>query len=93
MKPTAKQLAYLRALAQRTGETFTYPQTSAEASEEIRRLRQRQPSNRTERAVERRQVIRDIQERPRDATRIRSDEVRGHGANCSWAGDEEEAGR
>jgi len=93
VKPTAKQLAYLRALAQRTGETFTYPQTSAETSEEIRRLRQRQPSNRTERAVERHQVIREVQERPRDATRIRSDEVRGHGANCSWAGDEEEAGR
>ena len=86
MKPTAKQLAFLRALAQRTGETFAYPHTAAEASEEISRLRQRQPSNRTERAIERRQVIRDIQERPRDATRIRSDEIRGHGTNAHWAG-------
>ena len=89
MKPTAKQLAYLRALARRTGETFAYARTAAQASEEISRLRQRQPSDRTERVVERRQVIRDMQERPREATRIRSDEVRGYGANCRWAGDEE----
>ena len=89
MKPTAQQLAYLRALAQHTGETFTYPQTSTQASEEISRLRQRQPSNRIERAVERREVIRDMQERPREATRIRRDEVRGHGANAHWASDEE----
>ena len=93
MEPTAKQLAFLRALAQRTGETFAYPHTAAQASEEISRLRQRQPSNRTERAVERRQVIREMQERPREATRIRSDEVQGYGANAHWAGDEEEAGR
>ena len=86
MKPTPAQLRYLRDLAQRTGETFTYPHTAAQASDEISRLRQRQPSNRTERAVERRQVIRDIQERPREATRIRSDEIRGHGANAHWAG-------
>ena len=89
MKPTAKQLAYLRALAQRTGETFATPRTAAQASEEISRLRGRQPSNRTERAVERR----DVQERPREATRIRRDEFRGYGANAHWAGDEEEAGR
>ena len=93
MKPTAKQLAYLRALAQRTGETFATPRTAAQASEEISRLRQRPPSNRTERAIERREVIRDMQERPREATRVCRGEIRGHGANAHWAGDDEESER
>jgi len=38
VEPTAKQLAFLRALAQCTGETFASPRTRAEASSEIRRL-------------------------------------------------------
>ena len=38
-KPTRRQLSYLRALANRTGQTFTYPTTSAEASAEIKRLK------------------------------------------------------
>jgi hypothetical protein len=38
-KPTGKQLAYLRSLAQTTGRSFVYPRTRAEASEQIRRLR------------------------------------------------------
>ena len=50
VEPTAKQLALLRALAQRTGETFAYPRTRAQASSEIRRLQQRKPSSRTERS-------------------------------------------
>jgi hypothetical protein len=37
MKPTAKQLAYLRALAIRTGQTFTRPASRSEASREIQR--------------------------------------------------------
>ena len=37
--PTAKQLAYLRALANRAGQTFIYPRTRAQASREIERLR------------------------------------------------------
>jgi hypothetical protein len=36
--PTAKQLTYLRALADRTGTTFVIPATRAQASAEIRRL-------------------------------------------------------
>ena len=37
--PTAKQLAYLRALAERTGQTFATPRTSRDASAEIQRLK------------------------------------------------------
>jgi hypothetical protein len=36
--PTRKQLAFLRNLANRTGQTFAYPHTRAAASAEIRRL-------------------------------------------------------
>lgn len=43
-RPSAKQLAYLRALADRTGQTFTYPRTARQASAEIRRLQTQQRS-------------------------------------------------
>jgi hypothetical protein len=39
VKPTAKQLRYLRDLANSRGQTFRYPETRAQASAEIRRLR------------------------------------------------------
>lgn len=52
-RPTAKQLAYLRALAQRTGQTFAYPRTIFQASHEIRRLKRVKPSTRVDRAIER----------------------------------------
>ena len=31
-KPTTRQLSYLRSLATRTGQTFTYPKTRQQAS-------------------------------------------------------------
>src|ERR1039458_847104 len=37
--PTAKQLTYLRTLANRTGTTFTTPTSRPQASAEIRRLK------------------------------------------------------
>jgi hypothetical protein len=37
--PTRSQMSYLRALANRTGQTFTYPRTSFQASQQIRRLK------------------------------------------------------
>ena len=41
-KPTAKQLAHLRQLAARLSQSFAYPQTRAQASAEIQRLRSAQ---------------------------------------------------
>ena len=35
--PTSKQVAYLKALAERTGQTFATPRTSRDASVEIPR--------------------------------------------------------
>ena len=52
-KPTSRQLSYLKNLAHRTGQTFTYPQTSRQASAEINRLKHAPPSSRTECYVER----------------------------------------
>ena len=84
-RPTSKQLAYLRSLAQATGETFTYPQTSAQASAEIRRLRARTPTPRGEQRRERTQIQRDMQEHPQDACRVDLDrETTGYGANATW---------
>ena len=78
----------LRALAQRTGETFTYPRTRAQASSEIRRLQQRRPSSRVERFLDRRDVTRDIQTGAGDAVRFADDEVQGYGSTARWAGEE-----
>ena len=85
VEPTAKQLAFLRALAQRTGETFTYPRTRAEASSEIRRLQERKPSSRVERFLDRRDVARDMQTGAGEAVRFGDDEVQGYGSNCQWS--------
>lgn len=47
-KPTRKQLAFLRALAQRTGTTFSYPQTRRDASRQIAALVKRPLSEQLE---------------------------------------------
>jgi hypothetical protein len=67
VKPTRKQLAYLKSLAEQTATTFTYPHTSAQASAEIRRLKTQPQSGSGERARERRDVARALAERPDDA--------------------------
>lgn len=82
--PSPRQLNYLKALAQRTGQTFQWPQTSAQASQEIRRLNNTQPSTKVERAIERfgdTQAIEAVQ----DATAIQAFETVGYGSNCRWS--------
>ena len=61
-RPTARQLAYLKALAQRTGQTFAYPRTVREASAEIARLRATRPDSRGERTREIKQTRADVQQ-------------------------------
>ncbi len=85
MKPTPKQLAYLRSLALATGTTFTYPTTSATASAEIRRLKTVGRSSRSDRTREQRAVQHDLAERPDDATAIRANDVIGYGSSARWA--------
>jgi hypothetical protein len=89
-KPTAKQLAYLRRLAARLGQSFAYPHTAAHASAEIRRLRSAQRGrdagiDRQAERRERRVIQRDLQQRAGDATRVDLErEVTGYGANATW---------
>jgi hypothetical protein len=83
-KPTSRQLAYLKNLADRTGQTFTYPKTSRQASAEINRLKQTKPSSRTERYVERKLIADQIAAGPQDAARVRDDEIHGRGSSATW---------
>ena len=88
-KPTPKQLGYLRRLAASRGQTFRYPQTRAEASTEIKRLKASRPDSRLERAVERAEARRDTNAH-QDAAAIRDDEIEGYGSSARWAGAREE---
>ena len=67
--PTAKQLACLRALAERAGQTFATPRTSKDASAEIRRLKAAPADSRLEQKIERKEVADAIAEGPRDGAR------------------------
>ncbi len=83
-RPTPKQLAYLRSLATRPGQTFAYPRTRKQASREIQRLKQAAPSFRTERSIERKDIADAIASGPEDASRVRPSEVTGYGSNATW---------
>src|SRR3954454_9412709 len=64
-KPTPRQLRLLRQLAAERGETFATPATRRQPSAEIARLKSRQRSSRSERAVERKDLARDLARRRR----------------------------
>jgi hypothetical protein len=81
-KPSAKQQAYLRSLAQKTGTTFTPPNTRSQASREIDRLKTLPSSPRHERHTDRQAVQ---QAHRGGATHVRDEEVEGYGSNCQWS--------
>jgi hypothetical protein len=83
--PTPKQLAYLRALAERTGQTFATPRTSREASAEIRRLRAAPAESQLERRIEREEIADVIGTGAQDSVRVTRSEVTGYGSNCRWS--------
>jgi hypothetical protein len=81
-KPSAKQQAYLRSLAHKTGTSFTSPNTKSEASREIDRLKALSGSPRHEHHTDRHAV----QRAPRGgATRVHDEEIEGHGPTATWA--------
>ena len=84
MKPTLKQLNYLRSLAQRTGQTFAWPQTIEDASREIERLRGVTKTPVADRRRERREVRDDMAAGRGDAARVRDTEVEGYGSTARW---------
>jgi hypothetical protein len=84
--PSARQLNYLKALANRTGQSFAYPKTSRDASREIQRLKTVRPSSRVELELERldfaaeqaaRQANCDV---PLDVS-----EIEGYGSTATWS--------
>ena len=83
-KPTSRQLNYLRALASRTGQTFAYPTTVAEASREIERLKQAQPATRLDNRLIDREIADAVARGPQDATRVQPGEVTGYGSTATW---------
>ncbi|MGI8622990.1 MAG: hypothetical protein ACR2NB_05775 [Solirubrobacteraceae bacterium] len=93
MRPTAKQLKYLRVLADRTHTSFAMPSNVNEASLEISRLKKALGSAPAEKRAwetlsakrDREHIARDMQEAPRDATRFREDETRGWGSDAGYA--------
>lgn len=84
LKPTPRQLRYLKDLAIRTGGSFTYPQTFAEADAQIKRLRKRRRTSAADRRREARQVSRDLAEGHGDAASIQPSEVSGYGSSATW---------
>jgi hypothetical protein len=82
-KPTARQLRYLRRLAELTGASFATPTTRREASQQIERLKQRSRSAGFERREDRQAVSRDLaQNQP--ASSVRDDEITGYGSGATW---------
>ena len=83
--PTTKQLAYLRALAERAGQTFATPRTSRDASAEIRRLKATPAESRVDRRIERDEIADAIAAGPQDSARVIPSEVTGYGSSASWS--------
>jgi hypothetical protein len=78
--PTARQLNYLRSLAEQTGTSFVYPQTRGEASHEIDRLKQLKDATPG-------QPLDDTlieEDRLTYATAVQPGEVCGFGSAASW---------
>lgn len=78
--PTDRQLRYLRALAAKTGTSFTYPRTRAQASRQIDRLRKHRFEPNTA-ALERDGAE---EEQLLYATAMHASEVSGWGSSASW---------
>ena len=82
--PSPKQLNYLKALALRTGQTFTWPNTARQASDEIARLKCTPSSTASERAIEQLDD-RAAREAAQDAVAIHGCEVVGYGSSATWS--------
>jgi hypothetical protein len=85
--PSARQLAYLRRPALRTGTTFTPPTTSHQASAEIRRVKAITRTGFTFAELEAEKTAREANsDITLPATAFRDDEVEGFGATATWKG-------
>lgn len=89
-KPTNATIDYLRDLAMQKGQSFAWPQTQREASEEIKRLKKVRRTSRADRRRETRQVRGDMASGRGDAARVRDEELGGYGSTAHWADDSAE---
>ena len=84
--PSARQLNYLKALANRTGQTFTYPATRSDASREIQRLKTVRPTSRVELDLERLDVAAEQAAREANCdVPLHRSETEGYGSNATWS--------
>ena len=82
-QPSPRQLRFLKSLAERTGQSFTYPKTSAQASAEIDRLKHTPPESHSDRRYERK-LIADQVATGLNNTAVQSDETTGYGSDAAW---------
>jgi hypothetical protein len=82
-RPTAKQLRYLRALAEQTGTTFATPTTRRQASEAIDELSRRPAEAGSTRRNDRRAISDDLATAGPDSS-IRPEEISGYGSGAHW---------
>lgn len=84
--PTPRQLRYLRDLAFKTGQTFTYPRTAVEASRSIELLKDVSGTPAADRRRESRELRRDMAERRGGSSRVDPDlELEGYGSTAAWS--------
>jgi len=81
--PSPRQLNYLKALANRAGQTFTYPATSLEASKQIRRLKTVRETGFTFAETQAKEAV--PREAHGDGAVIQPWELAGYGSNCRWS--------
>jgi hypothetical protein len=85
--PTPRQLAYLRQLANKTGTTFVYPRTAAQAGREITRLKAITRTGVTFAELQAENEARQLHGDPplTYGTAIRDDEIDGYGSTATWS--------
>ena len=84
--PSARQLTYLKALAVRTGQTFTYPTASSDASREIKRLKTVLRTSRVELELECLDVAAEKAAREANCdVPIHRSEIEGYGSTATWS--------
>jgi len=84
--PSCRQLNYLKALGNRTGQTFTYPKTSRDASRKIQRLKTARPSSSVELVLERRDLAAEQAAREANCdVPVDPSEIEGFASTATWS--------
>jgi hypothetical protein len=85
--PTARQLAYLRQLARKTGTSFTNPKTRVQASREITRLKAIATTGFTFAELQAEETTRGQYGDPplQYGPTMRDHEIDGYGSTATWS--------